>query len=221
VRILLAEDDALLGDGICTGLKQEGYTVDWVKDGQTADSVLKTETFDLVILDIGLPRLSGLEVLKSMRSRGDTLPVLLLTARDALSDRVKGLDCGADDYLTKPFDLEELCARSRALVRRSTGRATPIINHGDITLDPAAHTVVLGGENIVLPPREFMLLELLLENTGKAMSKERLEQSLYGWSKDIDSNTVEVHIHHLRKKLGSNIIRTIRGIGYMIDKAHQ
>lgn len=221
MRILLAEDDALLGDGICTGLKQEGYTVDWVKDGQTADSVLKTETFDLVILDIGLPRLSGLEVLKSMRSRGDTLPVLLLTARDALSDRVKGLDCGADDYLTKPFDLEELCARSRALVRRSTGRATPIINHGDITLDPAAHTVVLGGENIVLPPREFMLLELLLENTGKAMSKERLEQSLYGWSKDIDSNTVEVHIHHLRKKLGSNIIRTIRGIGYMIDKAHQ
>lgn len=220
MRILLAEDDALLGDGICAGLKQEGYTVDWVKDGSTADSVIKTETFDLVLLDIGLPRLSGIEVLKTMRSRGDTLPVLLLTARDAVSDRVKGLDCGADDYLTKPFDLDELCARIRALVRRSTGRATPIIRHGDITLDPAAHTVVSGAKDIILPPREFMLLELLLENAGKAMSRERLEQSLYGWGKDIDSNTVEVHIHHLRKKLGSNIIRTIRGIGYMVDKVH-
>jgi two-component system response regulator QseB len=218
VRVLLVEDDALLGDGIRAGLKQEGYIVDWVKDGLAADNVLRTETFDLVVLDIGLPKRNGLEVLASMRKRGDTLPVLLLTARDTVSDRVNGLDCGADDYLTKPFDLEELCARARALVRRSTGRAAPAISRGNLTLDPAAHTVVSEGENVVLPPREFMLLELLLENTGKVMSRERLEQSLYGWDKDVDSNSVEVHVHHLRKKLGSNLIRTVRGIGYMIDK---
>lgn len=221
MRVLLVEDDALLGDGIRVGLKQEGYIVDWVMDGVSADNVLRTETFDIMVLDIGLPKRSGLDVLKSMRKRGDTLPVLLLTARDTVSDRVNGLDCGADDYLTKPFDLDELCARARALVRRSTGRAAPAIRHGNIVLDPAAHTVLFKGENVVLPPREFMLLELLLENTGKVMSRERLEQSLYGWDKDVDSNSVEVHVHHLRKKFGSNLIRTVRGIGYMIDKAHQ
>jgi two-component system response regulator QseB len=188
-------------------------------DGVSADYVLRTETFDIMVLDIGLPGRSGLDVLKSMRKRGDTLPVLILTARDTVSDRVNGLDCGADDYLTKPFDLDELCARARALVRRSTGRAAPAISHGNIVLDPAAHTVLFEGENVVLPPREFMLLELLLENTGKVMSRERLEQSLYGWDTDVDSNSVEVHVHHLRKKLGSNLIRTVRGIGYMIDKA--
>lgn len=220
MRVLLVEDDNLLGDGICVGLQQEGYTVDWVKNGEAAESALLTDNFDFLILDIGLPKRNGLDVLKWMRDGGNNLPVLLLTARDTLTDRVKGLDLGADDYLTKPFDLEELCARGRALVRRSAGRATPKITHGDIVMDPVAHQVTSAGEEIIVSPREFMLLEMLLENKGKVMSRERLEESLYGWNKDIDSNTIEVHIHHLRKKLGNNLIRTIRGIGYMIDKVH-
>jgi two-component system response regulator QseB len=220
VRVLLVEDDSLLGDGIRVGLTQEGYTVDWVKDGQAAESALLTENFDFLILDIGLPKKNGLDVLKWMRDRGNNLPVLLLTAKDTIADRVRGLDYGADDYLTKPFDLDELCARVRALVRRSAGRTTPTISHGDLLLDPAAHRVVCAGEEVTLAQREYMVLELLLENRGKVMSRERLEQSLYGWSKDVDSNSIEVHIHHLRKKLGNQLIRTIRGVGYMIDKVN-
>jgi len=218
MRILLVEDDELLGDAIKTGLRQEKYTTDWVQDGNSASLALKNEIFDLVVLDIGLPRRSGLEVLKELRDAGIATPVLILTARDTISDRVQGLDTGADDYLTKPFDMEELVARIRALLRRSSGRATPLLTHGDITLDPASHQVVRAGTTVELSGREFAILQVLLEFSGKVMSKSRLEEELYGWSSDIESNTVEVYIHHLRKKLGSDLIRTIRGVGYMINK---
>src|SRR3990167_3407156 len=218
MRILLAEDDELLGEGLRKGLAQENYTVDWVKDGLTADHALKSEKFDLVVLDLGLPKLPGLTVLQNMRSRGDISPVLILTARESIEDRVKGLDHGADDYLTKPFDLDELCARLRALQRRFSSRAEPLLVHKNITLDPAAHTVMLNNEPINVSRREFALLQKLLENAGRVLSREHLTQSLYGWGEDVDSNALEVHIHNLRKKFGQQFIRTIRGIGYMVDK---
>jgi len=218
MRILLAEDDSLLGDGVRAGLAQEGYAVDWVSDGGAALAALQAERYDLVLLDLGLPSLSGLEVLRSLRGRGSTVPVLILTARDRVADRVAGLDAGADDYLVKPFDLDELAARIRALTRRQTGRAEPVIRHGDIVLDPAAHTVSRGGKRVDLSPREFGVLRELLENAGTVLSKARLEQSLYGWDQEVDSNAVEVHIHHLRRKLGSRLIKTLRGIGYTVEK---
>ena len=218
MRILLVEDDELLGDGLRNGLVQYGYAVDWLKDGVSADQALKTETFELVVLDLGLPKMSGITVLQNLRSRGLTMPVLILTARESVEDRVKGLDSGADDYLTKPFDLDELCARLRALQRRFSSRAEPLIVHGSITLDPAAHTVSLNGEIINVSRREFALLHKLLENVGRVLSREHLTQSLYGWGEDVDSNALEVHIHNLRKKFGQEFIHTIRGIGYMIDK---
>jgi len=218
MRLLLVEDDDLIGDAIKTGLKQHKYTVDWVKDGNSAVLALKNETFDVVILDIGLPLRSGIEVLKDVRGLGITTPVLVLTARDSISDRVAGLDSGADDYLSKPFDMDELVARIRALLRRSSGRANPLLTHGDISLDPAAHQVTRAGETVELSGREFAILQVLMEYHGKVMSKSRLEEELYGWSSDVESNTVEVYIHHLRKKLGSELIKTIRGVGYMIDK---
>ena len=219
MRILLVEDDEVLGDAVQIGLSQEKYTADWVKDGYSASLALKNESFDLVILDIGLPQRTGLEVLKELRSAGNQIPVLILTARDTISDRVQGLDTGADDYLTKPFDMDELVARIRALLRRSSGRASPVLAHGNITLDPASHQVTLDGNVIELSGREFAILQVLLEFSGKVMSRSRLEEELYGWSSDVESNTVEVYIHHLRKKLGSTLIRTIRGVGYMIDKS--
>jgi two-component system, OmpR family, response regulator QseB len=219
MRVLLVEDDELLGDGLRTGLIQYGYAVDWLKDGLSADQALKTENFDLVVLDLGLPKLPGISVLQNLRSRGQTMPVLILTARESVDDRVKGLDSGADDYLTKPFDLDELCARLRALQRRFSSRAEPLLVHEAITLDPASHTVTLRGENINLSRREFSLLHKLLENAGRVLSREHLTQSLYGWGEDVDSNALEVHIHNLRKKFGQEFIRTIRGIGYMIDKS--
>ena len=218
MRILLVEDDRLLGDGIRVGLSQEGYTVDWVTDGVSASAAVEVETFDLMVLDLNLPRRSGMQVLKTLRDRGSTMPVLILTARDTLTDRVHGLDAGADDYLTKPFDLEELCARARALHRRAQGRATPELVHGELVLDPAAHTVTLGGAPVELSSGEFTLLSMLLEQAGRVVSRSRMEQALYGWVKEVDSNTIEVHIHHLRKKLGSGLIRTVRGVGYRIDK---
>jgi two-component system response regulator QseB len=218
MRILLVEDDELLGDGLRTGLIQYGYAVDWLKDGTSADQALKTETFDLVVLDLGLPKMSGITVLQNLRARGLTMPVLILTARESVEDRVKGLDSGADDYLTKPFDLDELCARLRALQRRFSSRAEPLIVHEGITLDPAAHTVTLNGELVNVSRREFALLHKLLENAGRVLSRELLTQSLYGWGEDVDSNALEVHIHNLRKKFGQEFIHTIRGIGYMIDK---
>lgn len=219
MRILLVEDDELLGDGLKTGLIQYGYTVDWLKDGMAADQALKTENFDVVVLDLGLPKLAGMTVLQNLRARGQTIPVLILTAKESIEDRVKGLDSGADDYLTKPFDLDELCARMRALQRRSSTRAEPTLVHGNIVLDPAAHSVKLNGDLINVSRREFALLQKLLENVGRVLSREHLAQSLYGWGEDVDSNALEVHIHNLRKKFGQDFIHTIRGIGYMINKS--
>jgi len=219
VRILLVEDDPLLGDGIRVGLSQEGYTVDWITDGLSASAAIEVEAFDLMVLDLNLPRRSGMQVLKALRDRGSTMPVLILTARDTLTDRVQGLDAGADDYLTKPFDLEELCARVRALHRRAQGRASPELVHGDLVLDPAAHSVTRAGAPVELSSGEFTLLRLLLEQAGRVVPRSRMEQTLYGWVKEVDSNTIEVHIHHLRKKLGSGLIRTVRGVGYRVDKA--
>ena len=218
MRILLVEDDEMLGDGLRTGLIQYGYVVDWLKDGLSADQALKTENFDIIVLDLGLPKLSGITVLQNLRSRGQTMPVLILTARESIDDRVKGLDSGADDYLTKPFDLDELCARLRALQRRFSSRAEPLLVHNNITLDPAAHTVALDDEIVNVSRREFALLQKLLENAGRVLSREHLTQSLYGWGEDVDSNALEVHIHNLRKKFGQSFIHTIRGIGYMVDK---
>lgn len=220
MRVLLVEDDELLGDGIRTGLKHYGHTVDWVKDGKAANDVLssKHESFDIIVLDIGLPKMSGLEVLRNIRERNIPTPVVILTARETVDDRVKGLDAGADDYLTKPFDLDELCARMRALQRRSKARAKPVITYGDITLDPASHVVTKSGEAIMVSRREFALLQKLLENAGRVISREQLNQTLYGWGENIDSNALEVHIHNLRKRFGTDVIRTIRGVGYMAEK---
>lgn len=220
MRVLLVEDDEFLGDGIRTGLKHYGHTIDWVKDGRAAYDVLSStyETFDIIVLDLGLPKLSGLEVLKGIREKNIATPVVVLTARDAVDDRVKGLDAGADDYITKPFDLDELCARMRALQRRSKARIKPIISYNDVTLDPASHVVTHKGEEVMVSRREFSLLQKLLENTGRVISREQLNQTLYGWGENIDSNALEVHIHNLRKRFGTKLIRTIRGVGYMVEK---
>jgi len=218
MRILLAEDDPQLGDGLTVGLRQDGYAVDWVKDGIAADLALETESFDLLVLDLGLPRLAGMEVLARLRGRGQTLPVLILSARDATGDKIAGLDSGADDYVVKPIDLDELAARVRALARRSAGRATPLMRSGDIELDPAAHRVTLGGVPVELATREFSLLQALIQNAGRVMTRAQLEASLYGWRDEPDSNALEVHIHHLRKKLGADRIKTLRGVGYLMAK---
>ncbi len=218
MRILLVEDDEALGDGVRVGLAQERFTVDWVKDGKEALAALETENYGLLLLDLGLPRLSGIELLKLIRGRGMTVPVIILTARDTVADRITGLDCGADDYVIKPFDLDELAARIRALTRRKMGRAEPLLVHGNIVLDPAAHKVTLDGAEVNLSPREFAVLRELMENTGIVLSRDRLEQSLYGWNEEVESNALEVHIHHLRRKLGARLIRTIRGVGYVIQK---
>lgn len=219
MRILLVEDDELLGEGTRKGLIQDGYTVDWVKDGAVADQALKSETFDLIVLDLGLPKLPGITVLQNLRERGDTTPVLILTARESIDDRVKGLDSGADDYLTKPFDLHELLARLRALQRRFASRAAPLLTHDDIRLDPASHTVTHQNQPITLSRREFALLHILLENAGRVLSREHLTQSLYGWGEEVDSNALEVHVHNLRKRFGTDFIRTVRGIGYSVEKS--
>jgi two-component system response regulator QseB len=216
MRVLLVEDDELLGDGVRVGLSQFGYTVDWVKDGLTAQQVLLTENFDTIILDLGLPKRSGIEVLKTVRSKNVPTPVLILTADDSVENKVKCLDTGSDDYLVKPFDFGELCARIRALQRRNAGRAESTISYANIALDPASHSVHLDGAPVAISRREFALLQKLLENVGRVLSREQLTQSLYGWGDDIDSNALEVHIHNLRKKFGTQIIRTIRGVGYMV-----
>jgi len=219
MRILLVEDDELLGDGLRKGLIQARYAVDWLKDGLSADQAIRTENFDMVVLDLGLPRMEGLTLLQNIRTAGLTMPVLILTARESIQDRVKGLDNGADDYLTKPVDIDELCARLRALQRRGSARAEPLLVHDNITLDPAAHTVTLDNKPVNISRREFALLQKLLENAGRVISRDHLTQSLYGWDEDVDSNALEVHIHNLRKKLGNKTIHTIRGIGYIIDKS--
>ncbi|MBI4996190.1 MAG: response regulator [Rhodocyclales bacterium] len=218
MRILLVEDDPQLGDGLTVGLRQAGFAVDWVKDGVAADQALATETFDLVVLDLGLPKLEGMEVLKRVRARGQALPALILTARDATADKIAGLDSGADDYLVKPIDLDELAARIRALVRRAAGRAEPVLRHGTVTLEPASRRVTVADFAIELSAREFAVLHALMENAGRVMSRAQLESSIYGWRDEPDSNALEVHIHHLRKKLGTDFIKTLRGVGYMIPK---
>ncbi len=216
MRVLLAEDDPLLGDGLKTALQAEGYTVDWFKDGRHSLHAALGEAFDLVILDLGLPGLDGLEVLRALRDRKKDVPVLILTARDALDDRVKGLDLGADDYLTKPFDLDELAARLRSLIRRSHGRGVTLLEYEAIALDPATRSVKQGGREVELTLKEFKVLRYLLENLGKAVSRRRLEETVYGWDTEIGSNAMEVHIHNLRKKLGQKLIKTVRGFGYRV-----
>ncbi|UZJ57814.1 response regulator [Pseudomonas sp. KU26590] len=217
MRLLLVEDDVALGEGIHQALSREGYTVDWVKDGASALHALLSEAFDLAILDLGLPRLDGLAVLRRLRESGSALPVLILTARDSTDDRIAGLDAGADDYLIKPFDLSELKARLRALLRRSAGRARVTIEHAGIRLDPATQQVSYKNEPVALTPKEYQLLYELLSPPGRVMTRERLMQLLYGWNEEAESNTLEVHIHHLRKKFSSELIRTVRGVGYLVE----
>ena len=217
MRLLLVEDDSSRAEGILTSLKGEGYTLDWLQDGASALHALSSEPFDLAILDLGLPRMDGLQVLRALRDRHQAVPVLVLTARDGVQDRIAGLDAGADDYLVKPFDLNELKARLRALLRRSTGRATVLIEHAGITLDPSSQQVTYNGQTVVLTPKEYLLLHELLAQPGKVFTRERLTQLLYGWEEEAESNTLEVHIYHLRKKLFSELIRTVRGIGYLVE----
>lgn len=218
MRVLLVEDDALLGDGVEAGLKQAGYAVDWARDGVAAELALRNGGHDAIILDIGLPRKSGLEVLAEARRAGNRIPVLVLTARDSIDDRIRGLDAGADDYLVKPFDLHELTARLRALIRRAHGAPAPLLRAGSIELDPAARTARLADKPLDLPAREFALLHALLLHAGRVLTREQLSDALYGWGEEIESNAIDVHIHHLRRKLGAKTIRTVRGVGYMMAK---
>jgi two-component system OmpR family response regulator/two-component system response regulator QseB len=216
MRILLVEDDPLLGDGLRAGLRQLGFRVDWVRDGAAAERELRSEAYAAAVLDLGLPLMDGMDVLAAVRRAGVTLPVLVLTARDALPDRIRGLDAGADDYVLKPVDLHELGARLRALVRRAHGRPQESLSAHGVVLDPAARTVQQGGVPVTLSAREFDLLHALMLNAGRVLSREQLEQHLYSWGQEVDSNAVEVHIHHLRRKLASALIQTVRGVGYML-----
>jgi len=209
----------MIGEAIRAGLKREGFVVDWVHDAESAAGVLGSEPFELLLLDLGLPGSNGLKLLKSLRARGEALPVLIITARDAVSDRVAGLDAGGDDYLVKPFDLDELAARVRALLRRKSGRSASVLEHLGVTLDPAAHRVTREGSEIALSPREFALLQLLMEHPGRILSRAQLEERLYGWGEEVESNAVEVHIHGLRRKLGAQFIRNVRGVGYRVSPA--
>ncbi len=218
MRILLVEDDRALGEGIRTALKPEGYTVDWLQDGASALHALNHESFELAILDLGLPRMDGLEVLKRLRASANPVPVLVLTARDATSDRIAGLDAGADDYLVKPFDVAELKARLRALLRRSFNRPEPVLEYRGILLDPVNQQVSYQGAPINLPRKEFVLLHELIAQPGRVLTRDRLQQVLYGWDEEVESNALEVHIHHLRKKFFPELIRTVRGVGYLVDK---
>ncbi|MGZ9713574.1 response regulator [Glaciimonas sp. GNP009] len=218
MRLLLVEDDLMVGEAVRKGLRLDGFAVDWVEDGKAAEVAVAQEDYELLLLDLGLPKKNGLDVLKSLRARGSQIPVLILTARDAIADRVAGLDAGADDYLIKPFDLEELAARIRALLRRQSGRADPVIEVGQLTLNPATHEVRLEGCEINLSAREFALLRAFLDRPGAVLSRAQLEEKLYGWDDSIESNAVEVYIHALRKKLGSDFIKNVRGVGYMVAK---
>jgi two-component system response regulator QseB len=219
MRLLLAEDDRMIGASIGRGLKQDGFTVDWVEDGRAAELALRENVHDLLLLDLGLPRRDGLAVLTAMRQRGDPRPVLILTARDAVADRVAGLDAGADDYLVKPFVLDELAARIRALLRRHAGRAEPVVTCGRIELRPATREVRVAGTPVALSAREYALLEALLARPGAILSRAQLEEKLYGWNDEVESNAVEVHLHGLRRKLGADAIRNVRGVGWMIATA--
>lgn len=216
MRILLIEDDELLGEGTQAGLRKRNLTVDWVRTRAEAGGAIRSDEFDTLLLDIGLPDGSGLDLVRSIRESGLRVPVLLLTARDAPEDKVAGLDAGADDYVVKPFNLDELCARIRALQRRSAGRTMPRLAHGDLVLDPAAHKVILSGKELHLPPKEFELLHILLEHAGGVVPRRRLVSRLYGWGGDGESNSLDVYVHNLRRKLGKSRIKTVRGVGYEI-----
>lgn len=217
MRILLVEDDTMIGEGVRTALAGEGFAVDWVRDGVAADAALTGHAFDLVLLDLGLPRQEGLAVLTKLRERRDATPVLIISARDAVADRIKGLNAGADDYLVKPFDLDELVARIHALLRRQAGRADPLLRIGDIVIDPLAKSVSQAGSPVALSAREFALLMALADRPGAVLSIAQLQEKIYGWDDDVGSNTVEVYIHSLRKKLGATLIRNVRGVGYLIS----
>jgi DNA-binding response OmpR family regulator len=218
MRVLVVEDDPLLGDGLQAGLRQAGFDVDWTQDGVAARLALETASYAAVVLDLGLPRLDGLGVLRRLRTSGNKVPVLILTARDAVDDRVQGLDNGADDYVVKPIDLQELAARLRALVRRSKGEAAGTLRVGDLELEPAARTVSFRGATVGLQPREFALLQEFMLNAGRVLSREQLQDRLYAWGEEIGSNAVEVHVHHLRRKLAPDVIRTVRGVGYLMPR---
>jgi len=218
MRVLLAEDDAMIGAAVRDRLRGQGFAVDWVRDGRAADMALAGDSYDLLLLDLGLPGREGLAVLKGMRARGSTLPVVILTARDAVDDRVAGLDAGADDYVVKPFDLKELEARLRAVLRRQAGHASSVIEHGSLSLDLVAHELRQDGVLVPLSPREFALLHALLERPGRVLSRAQLEERLYGWGEEVGSNVVEVHIHSLRRKLGTELIRNVRGVGYRVPE---
>jgi two-component system OmpR family response regulator/two-component system response regulator QseB len=218
MRILLVEDDALLGDALQVGLRQAGHAVDWVRDGVSAETALIAEEYAAVVLDLGLPRMDGLDVLRHLRAKRKTLPVLILTARDTVDDRIRGLDAGADDYLVKPFDLGELNARLRALLRRAGGQSSPVLAAAGVTLDPATRRVECNDREVELSIKEYALLHALIQQPGRALSRAQLEQHLYAWGDEIGSNTVEVYIHHLRRKIGADAIRTLRGIGYVMPR---
>ena len=218
MRILVVEDDPLLGDALQAGLRQRAFDAEWVKDGVAAELALRAGGFAAVVLDLGLPRLDGIGLLRKERAKGTRTPVLILTARDAVEDRIRGLDTGADDYVVKPVDLDELAARLRALVRRSTGEAAPALHVGELHLDPAAHTVTYHGKPVELQAREFNLLQELALNAGRVLSREQLEGRLYAWGEEVESNAVEVHVHHLRRKLAPELIRTVRGVGYVLPR---
>lgn len=216
MRILLAEDEALLGAALREGLQQAGFAIDWFRDGAAARAALETEQFAGIVLDLGLPRLAGLELLRGLRANHNATPVLVLTARDAVEDRVEALDLGADDYVVKPVAMEELAARLRALIRRSQGLASGTLEVADVTLDMASHAVTFRGKPVELPAREFAVLRELMLNAGRVLTREQLESKLYEWSRTLESNAIEVHIHHLRRKLAPDVIRTVRGVGYLM-----
>lgn len=218
MRVLVVEDDPLLGDALQAGLRQRGFDADWVTDGVAAELALRGEPFAAVVLDLGLPRLDGMELLRRERARGTRIPVLVLTARDAVDDRIKGFDTGADDYVLKPVDLDELAARLRALVRRSRGEPAPVLEIGELRLDPAARSVAFRGQPVELQAKEFRLLHEFMLNAGRVLSRAQLEQRLYAWGDEIESNAVEVHVHHLRRKLAPALIRTVRGVGYVMPR---
>lgn len=218
MRILLAEDDPLLGDGLRAGLRQLGFQVDWVRDGEAAERELRAQPYTAAVLDLGLPRKDGMDVLAALRRSGLSTPILVLTARDTVPDRIRGLDTGADDYVVKPVDLHELAARLRALVRRAHGQPQESLTAQDVLLDPAARTVQQAGVPVALSTREFDLLQAFMLNAGRVLSREQLEQQLYSWGQEVDSNAIEVHIHNLRRKLGATVIHTVRGVGYMLPR---
>ena len=218
MRVLLVEDDALLGEGLQAGLRRAGFAVEWLQDGLAADAAVQSESFAACVLDLGLPKLGGLELLKRLRARSDRTPVLVLTSRDLVEDRIRGLDLGADDYVIKPVAVGELSARIRALIRRSQGEAGGLLAVGPVTLDPASHQVRLDGQPVDLSPREFAVLQELLLHAGRVLTKQQLESRLYEWDQSLESNAIEVHVHHLRRKLRPDVITTIRGVGYLIPR---